>query len=169
MTNRILLALNAVLLLAVAFLFYKVYSGPAEPEAAAPKTAVTAKVEADADDSASAGAQEDEPAQTSAPVLAAGGGEGIYYVNTDTLLAKYKVFKNQSAALEAKSRRLEQELARRANAFQQEQAEAMQKLQAGQMNQAQEVLDVPFVTHPQPAKRLEPGITALHAPLSTGA
>lgn len=126
MTNRILLALNAVLLVAVAFLFYKVYSSPAAPEApAAPSAAVPA-------------AKTVDPADTAkAPILAAGSGDGIYYVNTDTLLAKYKIFKTQKAALEAKSKRIEGEISRRAQALQADQQREMQKLQAGQMNEAQ--------------------------------
>lgn len=124
MTNRILLALNALLLVAVAFLFYKVFSSPATSEPAeAPVAAKEAKV---------------NPADTAkAPILAAGSGEGIYYVNTDTLLARYKVFKTQKAALESKSKRIEGEISRRAQSLQADQQREMQKLQAGQMNEAQ--------------------------------
>ena len=125
MTHRLLFALNAVLLLAVGFLFYKVYQQP-EPAAAAP-VAISAPAEINDADTA----------QAPVAVLAQGSGAGIYYVNTDTLLAKYGVFKTQKAQLEARSQRLEAELQRRATALQQEVAEATQKMQNGQLTQTQ--------------------------------
>ena len=124
MTNRILLALNAVLLVAVAFLFYKVFTSPSTPES----DTLAASAGSTAADTAKA---------PIANVLASSRGEGIYFVNTDTLLAQYTVFKTQKAGLEAKSRKLEAEIERRAQALQTELGQAQQKIQNGQMTQEQ--------------------------------
>lgn len=125
MMNRVLLALNAVLLLAVAFLFYKVYQTPDAAPAPPPAAPLVERV------------SEGDTAQAPVAMLAQGSGAGIYFVNTDTLLANYGVFKTQKAQLEARSQRLEAELQRRATALQQEVAEATQKMQNGQLTQTQ--------------------------------
>jgi outer membrane protein len=64
-------------------------------------------------------------------------GEGIYFVNTDTLLAKYKVFKKSKAVLEAKGARFEADLDRRMSSLQAELAAAQQKVQSGSLTQSQ--------------------------------
>ena len=64
-------------------------------------------------------------------------GEGIYFVNTDTLLSKYKVFKKSKAVLEAKGARFEADLDRRMGSLQAELAAAQQKVQSGSLSQSQ--------------------------------
>jgi outer membrane protein len=123
MLTRILLGLNLVLLAAVVFLFYKAYA----PAAAAAQSPFGQELTSLADTS-------------KAPNLAILGkstGEGIFFVNTDTLLSKYSVYKTQKEGLEAKSKKLEAELTRRANALQAELGQAQQKIQSGQMTQDQ--------------------------------
>ena len=128
MTNRLLLVLNAVLLVAVAFLFYKVYGTPQMEVPQAPASRIPHPT---------SDAHPGDTAKAPMHVMATGSGEGIYYVNTDTLLARYGSFKTQKKALEARSNRAEAEITRRATALQQEQQQAMAKLQGGQMSEPQ--------------------------------
>jgi outer membrane protein len=68
------------------------------------------------------------------------GGTGrpsVYFVNEDTLLAQYKAYNTQIKGLEARTRRIQNELIARRNALQTEVATAQQRMQEGKMTQAQ--------------------------------
>jgi hypothetical protein len=114
--------LNGLLVVAVAFLFYKLYATAPRAESAAHASTTHAA---------------DTSKAPVVNVLASAKGEGIFFVNTDTLLARYTVFKKQKEALEAKGLRIESEIKRRAAALQQELGQAQQKMQSGQMNESQ--------------------------------
>jgi outer membrane protein len=85
--KNISIALNAILLVAVAYLFYNEFT--------------------EADD-------HDEVENTSGDT----NGLAIAYVNSDTLLSKYKYYEEVSKSLEDKSNKLQQEYARRAEGLQ---------------------------------------------------
>lgn len=61
----------------------------------------------------------------------------IYYVNTDTLIAKYKVFTKESAVLESRTAKLEATIVSRRRALEQEVMSAQQRMQSGAMTQTQ--------------------------------
>lgn len=139
---RISLILNALLILAVAALYYIVFSGP-ETSSAKPKEAA-GKPAAHATAQDSIGPEESvlppayEPTEDEGALVAlAGPGKGIYFVNTDTLLEEYTVFKKAKQALEAKSRRFEQDMQNRMENLQSELMQAQQKVQSGAVPQAQ--------------------------------
>jgi len=72
-------------------------------------------------------------------VTSANGGAAptVYYVNTDTLVERYKLFTDKNKQLEAKTKRLESDLLARRGALEQEFKVAQQKAQSGGMTQSQ--------------------------------
>jgi outer membrane protein len=61
----------------------------------------------------------------------------IVYVNTDTLLTHYEYFKTSKSAMEAKSKKLEGEIASRTRNLENEYMAAQQKAQSGSLTQDQ--------------------------------
>ena len=108
------LILNAVLLVAVAILYVLHFSSPAP--------AVTSTAPADT-----------TVAYADAGVAAVG--PQTVYVNTDTLLTRYEFFKKSKAALEARGRRLENDLAARGRTLESEYMSAQQRAQSGTLTQ----------------------------------
>jgi outer membrane protein len=102
--------LNVVLFIAVGVLYYLHFSSG---------TAVV-------NPSAVSGEQNNEPEA-----------QQIVYVNTDSLLENYESFKSNKAALEAKSRKAESDLATRTRSLENEFLSAQQKAQAGALTQEQ--------------------------------
>lgn len=142
--TRISLALNAVLVLAVAALYYIVFSDPAtsskkpETEAAKPKPRIVA--EDSVGPEAVTGPPAYDPSEDEGALAAAaasGRMGGIFFVNTDTLLEQYTVFKKAKAQLEGKSARFEAEMQNRTSKLQNELQQAQQKVQSGGVTQEQ--------------------------------
>lgn len=136
---RISLILNAVLLVAVAFLYYMVLSGPEAsgrpPHGPGPEKPHTIAQDSVGPEAPPAfDAQEDHGAIPSSPMT---GGQGIYYVNTDSLLEQYTFFKKAKEQLEARSRRFENDMRNRVAALQNEASQAEQRAQSGQLTQTQ--------------------------------
>ncbi len=139
---RISLILNVVLAVALAALYYIVFSGPEtssnKPKEAADKPAAHITTEDSVGPEESVLPPAYEPTEDEGALASmAGPGKGIYFVNTDTLLEQYTVFKKAKQGLEAKSRRFEQDMQNRMEGLQNEAAQAQQKVQSGAVPQAQ--------------------------------
>ncbi len=74
---------------------------------------------------------------TSDSVTVADASERIVYVNTDTLLTHYEFFKSSKSSMEAKSKKLEGEIANRTRSLENEYLAAQQKAQSGSLTQEQ--------------------------------
>jgi outer membrane protein len=137
--SQISLALNGILAIAVAFLFYKVYS-PTQPLQNVPVGATRTLNQNPSDTSAllpNLSTSDTGLAPFDANKANLKVPSGIVFVNTDTLLANYTVFKKQKATLEARTSRLEQDIASRVQRLETELGAAQQKMQAGQLTQPQ--------------------------------
>jgi outer membrane protein len=79
----------------------------------------------------------EKPLQLPIVATANGASPSVYFVNTDTLVEKYKLFTEKSKQLETKTKRTESDLQNRKKALEQEFATAQQKAQSGGMSQTQ--------------------------------
>lgn len=110
--------LNAVLLVAVAVLYFLHFN---QPDSAAQKAAV------------SVGVHSNNPNPLGS-VLASGTGNNIVFVNTDTLLEHYNFFTSTKSQLESRGKRLETELQGRMMKLEKEYETARSKVQQGTMS-----------------------------------
>ena len=134
--SRISITLNVLLAIAVAILFYKGFG--TDSIGSKSTSAISGKV---SDPNALVVTKPSQSQSNSErnilPFTEAKQGQGIYFVNTDTLLSRYGVFKKQKAMLEGKSKRFEQDMATRVRILEGELAQAQQKAQNNQLTQAQ--------------------------------
>ena len=130
------LGLNLLLIAAIIYLFVKVGNLTPAHTVAKPTQAVR---ESNSDSATQVNDLTANPIiEMPADAARALAGKGqIYFVNSDTLLTRYGVFKKSKAQLEARGKRFEQDMQGRLRKLQNEFAAAQQKAQSGQLTQTQ--------------------------------
>lgn len=128
------LLINLILGAAVVALFVIHFSGSGSPENKKPATQENTSI-TEGDSTGS-----DEPIIATTPeeemaVLADAPRGSIVFVNTDTLLARYKWFRKVQGDLQAKGRKLESELEGKMRALESEYMDAREKVQTGAVSQ----------------------------------